>query len=89
MIERDELKERAGQLERDNAQLKFENETLRYRLQEYSLPISTPADTPNELISNPIRKVLRRKRAHSLSSTRIVIFDHQRKTRSLVSIFHR
>ena len=50
VVERDELKERTGQLERDNRQLKFENETLRYRLLERSSSISKLTDKPIESI---------------------------------------
>ncbi len=89
VIERDELKERAGQLERDNGQLKFENETLRYRLQDCSLSISTPTDPPIEVVQQPIRKVWPRKRASSLSSTRLIFVDDPRRARSLICIVHR
>lgn len=92
VVERDELRERAGQLERDNGQLKFENETLRYRLQQCSGgSVLTPTDnSPIELvISKPTRKNPLRQRSNSFSSTNILIFDNQRKTRSLICIFNR
>lgn len=57
VVERDELKERTSQLERDFGQLKFENETLRYRLQDQTSSISLqPGQTIESLtvISPPV-----------------------------------
>ncbi len=90
MVERDKLKEQVAQLERDNGQLKFENETLHYRLRERSLSVSTPSDNPVILppkptaISPPEEKV--RQRACSLPTLPITAHENECKTRSLPSL---
>ena len=90
VIERDELREQVTQLERDNGQLKFENETLRYRLRERSFSVSMITDKPTILpnqflpVSSNTEPV--RDRAFSISSTILVTHDHERITRSLSSL---
>jgi len=83
IIERDQLKERATQIERDNCQLKFENETLRYRLRERSLSVSIPSDNPIKLTPILPKKSQVRHRAFSLSSMMIISHENERMTRSL------
>ncbi|CAF3924289.1 unnamed protein product [Rotaria sordida] len=90
IAERNELKEQVIQLERDNCQLKFENETLRYRLHERSLSISIPLNNqiifPNKSITIPIQKLQGRNRACSLSSIIIIAHKNECITRSLSSL---
>ncbi|CAF0744396.1 unnamed protein product [Adineta ricciae] len=90
VIERDELREQVTQLERDNGQLKFENETLRYRLRERSFSVSMIVDKPT-ILPNQIPPVSSntepvRNRAFSISSTMLLTHDHERITRSLSSL---
>jgi hypothetical protein len=79
------------QLERDNCQLKFENETLRYRISERSFSVSMISDTPTILpnkiitISSHQRQV--RDRSYSIpSSIMIITHENERLTRSLSSL---
>jgi len=69
MVERDQLKEQYIQLEREHRQLKFENETLLYRLRQRS--ISPPAPVPSLIIESPLNIVPSRFRSRSFSSTSI------------------
>ncbi|CAF4263258.1 unnamed protein product [Rotaria socialis] len=90
VVERDQLKEQVVQFERDNCQLKFENETLRYRLRERSLSISMPSDNPITVptesisVSSPNRQG--RNRACSLSSIMNIAHENESITRSLSSL---
>ncbi|CAF3996248.1 unnamed protein product [Rotaria magnacalcarata] len=90
VVERDQLKEQVVQFERDNCQLKFENETLRYRLCERSLSISIPSDNPITLptesisVFSPNRQG--RNRACSLSSIMNIAHENESITRSLSSL---
>ncbi|CAF3709444.1 unnamed protein product [Rotaria sp. Silwood1] len=93
IAERDKLKEQVIQLERDNDQLKFENETLRYRLRERSLSVSIPLDnqilivsTESSTIMPTTQKRQGRKRACSLSTITIIAHENERITRSLSSL---
>ena len=75
-VERDQLKDELAQLERDNLQLKFENETLLYRVRQQ--PLSLKSTTKLNSTSSS------RNRANS--STSIIIPNknrNERLTRSL------
>ncbi len=80
IIERDVLKERTAQLERDNSQLKFENETLHYRLRERSSSVSIIPIKLTPPLS--LRKKQIRHRARSLPSIKIIPDDNESLTRS-------
>ncbi|CAF0888426.1 unnamed protein product [Adineta steineri] len=90
VVERDVLKEQVTQLERDNCQLKFENETLRYRLRERSFSVSMisdkPARLPHTLISIPSQEERIRDRTYSISTTMLTSHENEHITRSLSSL---
>ena len=89
-LERDGLRERVVQLERDNSQLKFENETLRYRLHEQSL--TTPLASENQIMcTTELTTILPLKRnienqACSFSTIKYAPDRNERITRSLSSL---
>ena len=99
VVERDELKERTSQLERDFIQLKFENETLRYRLQDQTSSISLPpGQTIEALVTipsppsppplrppHPVPEQRIHHRSSSFSSFPSCIAENDRLTRSLSS----
>jgi len=64
VVERDQLKEQIAQLERDNCQLTFENETLLYRIRQR--PLSMSLTSKSILSSRSTPKI--RDRANSFSS---------------------
>jgi len=78
IVERDELKEKLAQLERDNRQLTFENETLLYSLRQRSLTI---VDIPTSKLN--IHSKFLPNRAHSFPSIITTIPKNERLTRSL------
>ncbi|CAF4209704.1 unnamed protein product [Adineta steineri] len=90
VVERDVLKEQVTQLERDSCQLKFENETLRYRLRERSFSVSMisdkPARLPLTLISIPSQQERIRDRTYSISTTMLTSHENEHITRSLSSL---
>jgi regulator of replication initiation timing len=63
-VERDQLKDQLAQLERDNRQLTFENETLLYRVRQRTLSLNPPS----RLNSIPSSKQKLHHRAYSFSS---------------------
>jgi regulator of replication initiation timing len=74
-VERDQLKEQLAQLERDNRQLTFENETLLYSLRQRSFTISKMnVHTKPRPTST---------RAHSSSSMTTTTTEHDRVKRSV------
>lgn len=90
LIERDELRERTSQLERDFGQLKFENETLRYRLQDQTTSISLPTNETIESLSTVVSDCSgveqeNRHRSSSVSSTENLLTENDRLTRSMSS----
>ena len=48
-VERDELKEKVAQLERDQQQLTFENEILRYHAHQYPLDSQSTSMPPTTM----------------------------------------
>ena len=72
LIERDQFKEQVAQLERENRQLKFQNETLQYRLGQSAPPVELVDESPSTL-----RKPFRTKRSRSFSSSRTNLSDNE------------
>ena len=99
VVERDELKEQVGQLDRDNRQLKFENETLLYRLRQRSLSGSLSTTFPTEPVIvrsppspsplPPQRPVRSRARSFSSPSTGRHHSESLTRSVSLHCILHR
>lgn len=84
IVERDRLKEQVAQLERDNQQLTFENETLIYSLRQRSLSISiAEPQRTTYLISRPIRKLGQRAKSFASIFPNINEHDKKRIRRSL------
>ncbi|CAF1214956.1 unnamed protein product [Adineta steineri] len=74
-VERDQLKEQLAQLERDNRQLTFENETLFYRVRQQSISSPLKPTLKFDLNINSTQNI--RDRAQSFSS--ILINSHEKE----------
>lgn len=90
LIERDELRERTNHLDRDFRQLKFENETLRYRLQDQTTSFFLPTGETIESIAtigsdSPCIEQSSRHRSSSVSSVENLLTENDRLTRSMSS----
>jgi hypothetical protein len=94
-VERDELKEQVTQLDRDNCQLKFENETLLYRLRQRSMSVSISSDNfkippvKSTFIFQPKRQIRKRACSLSLPITTARENEHRARCLSLNCIFYR